>query len=413
MEEISRKYVFSGLRDKKIIIGLTASSAIYRSIDLARELIRHGAKVVFTATEETKKFIGETLLEWAVGSKPIYEATGKVEHIELAEWADAMLVAPATLATMSRIAYGITEDIVSLTAATILGSGKKLIVVPSMNVKLYNSPQYRRTTETLKSLGVFVTPPYISEGKAKFPPLRDLIHLVDAMINRGRDLDGINVLITGGATREYIDPVRIITNPSSGLMGILLALEMGARGAFVDLVLGASSHPPPYYVAVHRCETTIEMINVVKKLSQNKRYDAAVFAAAPSDFKPLIKTKEKIDTHDISVLNLRIKVNPKVVNAIPRTKRPRVKIIFAAETVADETTLIEKAMRKLDIYDADMVVANIVGKGLPGFSSELITTCIVTRNERICLGTIGKNILARRIADEISRLIKGRVSGTG
>ncbi|NPA98406.1 MAG: bifunctional phosphopantothenoylcysteine decarboxylase/phosphopantothenate--cysteine ligase CoaBC [Crenarchaeota archaeon] len=410
MERVSRKYIFSGLKDKKILLGLTASSAIYRSIDLARELIRHGAKVVFLATEETKKFIGETLLEWAVGEKPVYEATGKTEHIGLAEWADAMIVAPATLATMSRIAYGITDDIISLTAASMLGSGKKVIVVPTMNIRLYNSPQLKRTVEMLESIGVYVVPPYISEGKVKFPPLDDLVHLIDALVNRGRDMQGLEVLVTGGATREYIDPVRVITNPSSGLMGILLAREIGARGASVDLVLGVASYQPPYYVSLHKCETTIEMINIVKKLSLKKTYDAAVFAAAPSDFKPLMKNKEKIDTHGISVLSIRIKVNPKVINAVPRTRRPRLKIIFAAETVSDEASLIERALRKLEYYDADMVVANIVGKGLPGFSSELITACIVTRNEHVCLGTIGKNILARRIADEISKLARSEAS---
>ncbi len=405
-EKITRR-IHAPLQDKKILLGLTASSAIYKSIDLARTLIRMGAKVKIVMTKNSLELIGEKLVEWSIGEKPYIEVTGEVEHIKLAEWADALVIAPATLKSMSKIANGVLDELLYLVTTTMLGMGKKVIVLPTMNIYLYNSPQYRIIRGKLVEQGVEIIEPYIEEDKAKYPPINDLAHCIDALINRGRDLDKLKILVTTGATYEYLDPVRVITNPSSGLMGILVAREAYCRGAIVDLVYGVSKHDPPYNVNVYRVETTSEMYHTVRKLSMEKNYHIAVFAAAPADYKPINRSNTKISTMTNRLINIRLQETPKTIKAIPRRNRPLVKIIFAAETVNDYTELIRKAREKLEYYDADIVVAHIVSRHA-GFTVEYLDACIIDREKHQCFGLIPKEKIARIILDYANEKIKKR-----
>ncbi len=400
MSERITRDIYAPLIGRRVLVGLTASSSVYRSIDLVRRLRRMGASVRVIASRESLEYIGVKLLEWASGDKVYTEMTGRVEHIELAEWADALVIAPATLKTLSMIAYGVLDQLLHLTASTMMGMGKKVIVVPTMNINLYRSPQYMDVIDKLRGFGVYIIEPLIEEDKAKYPPLTDLSHCIDALMNRGRDLGGRSILITAGATVEYIDPVRIISNPSSGLMGIILAREAACRGAHVDLVAGMIRYEPPYMVNIHRVDTTGEMYRLVRRLSTEKSYDAAVFAAAPADYKPISRSSVKIPTSEYRRLDLRLQETTKVVKAIPRHNRPRVKIVFAAETVNDHVELVERAKHKQVQYDADLVVANIVGRGR-GFGSEYIDACLVTKDKHICFGTVRKEVIARRIIDYI------------
>lgn len=391
------------LKGRRIVLGLTASSSIYRSIDLARELIRMGASVRVVMTRASTRLIGIDLVYWATGWEPLVESTGRTEHIDLAGWGDVMVVAPATLNTMGKIAGGILDELLPLTAATMMGDGKPIIFVPAMNIRLYNSPQYKRVEETLRGYGAIIIKPLIEEGRAKYPPIPDLAHCIDAVANRGQDLRGARVLVTAGATLEKIDPVRAITNPSSGLMGVLIAREAACRGALVDMVHGRLSVQAPYNTARYYAETTSEMASLVRELTSRYKYDAAVFAAAPADFRPLEAKETKIPTASTERLVVTLVPTEKVIKSI--SSRPRVMVGFAAETASGEG-LVERAKRKLDEYGVDLVVAhNVLTRGA-GFSESYLDAILVSRRDVKRMGVAHKYIIAREIVDFISREIK-------
>jgi len=403
LAELPKRYEYTPLADKRIVVGLTGGVAIYRTLDFVRKLIRLGAEVITVFTPKAMKFINPILFEWATQQKPITELTGKAEHIFLSKEWDAMVIAPTTLNTMAKIASGIGDNAVTLTAIAFLGAGKPVLFVPSMNLNLYNTPQYREIVEKLYDYGATVLPPLISEGKAKYPPIEDLVYCIDALISRGRDMAGYNVLVTAGPTREYIDPVRIITNPSSGLMGIYIAREITCRGGYVTLVHGPLRHSPPYLAKTKPVETTMEMAEAVKEISQQEKFDVAIFAAAPADYRPIQKAPKKISSR-IGDITVKFRPTVKVIKALKQ--RPKVIVAFAAETVTSNDELIKKALEKLKDYNADLVIANKVGVKGRGFASDYIEACLVTSEGTECLGVIHKALLARRIIDWVSHRLE-------
>ncbi|ADV65046.1 bifunctional phosphopantothenoylcysteine decarboxylase/phosphopantothenate--cysteine ligase CoaBC [Desulfurococcus mucosus] len=397
-EEITR-YLHQPLQGRNLVLGLTASSSIYKSIDLARRLIRMGGSVRVVLTKRSLTLIGPDLVHWATGSKPFHEMSGETEHIDLARWGDAMIIAPATLNTMAKIAGGVLDELLTLTAVTMMGSGKKVMLVPAMNLRLMNSPQYKRITGILEEYGAIIVPPMVEEDKAKYPPLDDLSHCIDAVVNRGLDLRGRRVLVTAGPTREHIDPVRVITNPSSGLMGVLVARELACRGASVDLVHGPMAVKPPYTVRAFGVESASEMADKIRELTSIVNYDAAVFAAAPADYKPATTMQTKISTREKPVLELRLEPTPKTIRAI--VKRPRVLVAFAAETCGGEE-LVERALHKAADYGADLVVGNNVSSSNAGFGKDMLDVVMVSEGKVLDKGYKLKAEVARVIGDFIA-----------
>lgn len=403
MVEELRRYAYQPLQGRRIVLGLTASSSIYKSIDLARRLIRMGGRIRAVMTKSSLRLIGVDLVHWAIGEKPLYEMSGETEHIDLAHWGDAVVIAPATLNTMSKIAYGVLDELLTLTVVTMMGSGKKTIFVPAMNIRLMNSPQYKRALEILEEYGAIVIPPMIEEDKAKFPPVDDLSHCVEAVVNRGVDLKGRRILVTAGPTREYLDPVRVLTNPSSGLMGVIVARELACRGARVDLVHGPLAVNPPYMVNRIPVETTEDMARVVRELTSSSRYDAAVFAAAPADYKPAVKSPVKVSTRENPVLELRLEETPKVIKHV--ASKPRVTVVFAAETSGGED-LIEKTLLKARDYNADLAVGNNILSEGAGFGKELLDVVIASKEKVVEKGYRFKPEVARLIGDFIAERLR-------
>ncbi|MGB9827844.1 MAG: bifunctional phosphopantothenoylcysteine decarboxylase/phosphopantothenate--cysteine ligase CoaBC [Thermosphaera sp.] len=403
IEEI-RKHEHMPLTGKRIALGVSGSVAAYRSVDLARKLIRMGAEVRPILTRFATKLIGPDLLWWATGNKPLVEMTGETEHIDVAKWADALVIAPATLNTMSKIAYGILDELLPLTAATMMGDGKKIIIAPAMNMRLYTSPQYEKARRLLEDYNVVIIPPFIEENKVKFPPLDDLAHCVDAVVNRGQDLKGKRIVVTAGATREYLDPVRVLTNPSSGLMGILIAREAACRGAIVDLVSGISRFDPPYMVNNISVETTSDMALAIERLTSEREYDAGIFAAAPADYKPKVYHEEKLSTRDMRSLVIELEATKKVLKSI--VKRPRLLIGFAAESSKVSEELVEKSRVKLLDYNLDLVVANNILSEKAGFSKPLLEVCYVWKEGFQCPGESFKEVVARAIVDYVAGRFK-------
>ncbi|MFZ8791169.1 MAG: bifunctional phosphopantothenoylcysteine decarboxylase/phosphopantothenate--cysteine ligase CoaBC [Thermosphaera aggregans] len=399
IEEI-RKDEYMPLSGKRIALGITGSVAAYRSVDLARKLIRMGAEVRPILTRFATRLIGPDLLWWATGNRPLVEMTGETEHIDVAKWADALVIAPATLNTMSKIAYGILDELLSLTATTMMGDGKKIIIAPAMNLRLYTSPQYERARKLLEEYNAVIISPFIEENKVKFPPLEDLVHCIDTVLNRGQDLKGRRIIVTAGATREYLDPVRVLTNPSSGLMGILIAREAACRGAQVDLVSGVTRFNPPYMVRNLNVETTSDMAEAVERLTSENEYDAGVFAAAPADYKPRVYYEEKLSTRSSRSTVIELEATRKVLKAV--VKRPNILIGFAAESSKAPEALVEKSRVKLHDYDLDLIVANNILSERAGFSKPFLEVCYVWKGGFKCLGESFKEAVARTVVDYVA-----------
>ncbi|MEM1939406.1 MAG: bifunctional phosphopantothenoylcysteine decarboxylase/phosphopantothenate--cysteine ligase CoaBC [Acidilobaceae archaeon] len=390
------------LEGMSIILGLTGSVAAYKAVDTARWLIRRGAKVIPVMTTEATKYVGPILLHWATGFKPIVELTGETEHVGLVRVSDSILVAPATLSTMSKIAYGIADNPVALVAISALGYGKKVIIAPAMHESLYEVNQYKKVAGTLEEIGAKIIPPLIEEGVAKYPDPELVARVAAAHTSRGIDMKGLRALVTAGPTREWIDNVRFISNPSSGKMGLEVAVEAWSRGAIVDLVYGHIAIEPPHFINKYKVDTTIDMAETIAKLTEKNEYDVIVAAAAPVDFTPSEKYEGKIKSGLEITLNLKPTV--KVLESI--RGKPRALIAFAAEHTLDEEKLYKAAVEKLVRYKANIVIANPVGFPGTGFEYETNRAIIAySSGEYRNLGLIHKEILSRLILDEALKII--------
>ncbi|MCE4621417.1 MAG: bifunctional phosphopantothenoylcysteine decarboxylase/phosphopantothenate--cysteine ligase CoaBC, partial [Desulfurococcales archaeon] len=250
--------------------------------------------------------------------------------------------------------------------------------------------------------GVTIIPPKVEEGVAKYPDPSFIARVASSVALRGRDLVGSRILVTAGPTREWIDPVRYISNPSSGLMGLEVALEAYARGAEVDIVYGVTSWEPPHVLRAWHTETTEEMAEKVAELTGSTRYDAIVAAAAPLDFRPEKKAGEKIRSG--ITLELKLVPTPKVLEAI--RFRPKILVAYAAETTSEVDRLIESARAKLEKYQADLVVANVVGSGDVGFSSKYVKAVLVEPGGFKVLDKILKEDLARLLMDHVASRLR-------
>src|SRR5512136_427733 len=253
------------LTGRKIALGICGSVGAVRAPDLVRELMRHGAEVFSIMTEAAQAIISPALMEWATGNPVVTQLTGKIEHVVLGGGmlgcADLVLIAPATANTISKIAMGIDDTTVTTLATTAIGAKLPLVVVPAMHGSIYGHPAVLDNIQRLESMGVAVIPPVELEGKAKIAETDTIVEAVVSALGK-KDMAGMKVLVTAGPTRSYLDPVRYLTNSSSGRMGYALASEAISRGAEVALVLGPTPLPPPRCRAI-RVETTEEMLATV------------------------------------------------------------------------------------------------------------------------------------------------------
>src|SRR6058998_3296367 len=236
------------LSGKKIALLVSSSVAAFKVPEIARELMRHGADVYAVISPSTEKMIGSDLLEWATGNPVVRELTGKLEHIALAGKSsghvDLVLIAPATANTIGKLATGIDDTPVTTVAATAIGSKLPVLIAPAMHEPLYDHPIAQENMVRLKRIGVEFVEPEIVEGKAKIVQAV-ITRLSSQLSSQRRDLEGHRVLVTAGPTIEHIDPVRVITNRSSGKMGVAIAEEAWSRGAETTLILGPGSVTPP------------------------------------------------------------------------------------------------------------------------------------------------------------------------
>jgi phosphopantothenoylcysteine decarboxylase / phosphopantothenate---cysteine ligase len=390
------------LDGRRVVLAVTGGVAAYKAAYLARRLVEAGAEVRAIMTEPAKAFLGTQTLA-AITGHPVLDRlfddpSSVSPHTELGRWADLIVVAPATTATIARIASGLSEDVVS---ATVVAARCPVLVAPAMHTEMWEHPATRRNVATLVADGVTVVGPASGslaggdEGAGRMVEPDELRRAIEGVL--AAPLRGWKVLVTAGGTREPIDPVRYVGNRSSGRMGHAIAEEAARRGASVVLVT-TSSLPTAAAVERVQVETAAEMDAAVRSVTA----DVAVMAAAVADFRPVDPAPHKLSRTD-GPPSVDFEPTPDVLaGVVARPERPRVVVGFAAET-GDLGRAVEKARRK----GVDLLVANDVAEEGAGFAVETNRVMIVRAD-----GTtdqwplMPKAEVAARLWDEIGGLIE-------
>lgn len=397
------------LSGKRILLGVTGSIAAYKAVDILRRLRDRGAEVRVAMTEHAGRFVTRLTFETLSG-RPVlcdeFQDAGRtsIGHIEITEGLDAALIAPATANIIGKIASGIADD--SLTSS-LLALSCPLFIAPAMNDRMYRNPLVQRNIRALKELGVrFIEPETGSLacgtiGEGRLAEAGRIIGELSAFF-APRELAGKTVLVTAGPTREFIDAVRFISNPSSGKMGYALAAAARERGAEVILITGPTSLEAVPGVTTVPVISTRDMRSAV--MEQVGRSHVVIMAAAVSDFRPLRAAERKIKKNEAS-LTLELEPAEDILGELGGMDGGRLLIGFAAETDDIE----QNAVKKLTNKKLDMIVANDLLKSGSGFGTETNAVVIIDREgKRTELPTMPKAEIASRIMDAVVELLKRR-----
>ena len=395
------------LENKNIIHCITGSISIFKSLEIIREMIRYGADVQPVVTDTARDLINPLLFDWASNKKTISEITGKLEFISTLKTnkIDLILLAPATFTTINKFANGIADNPVTLILQSALGFKIPILIVPAMHENLYDNPILQKNIEKLEDLGVSFIPPDIQEDKAKISDKSEIIDHIVKKIHK-KDMIGIKYLVTAGPTHEQIDPIRYITNASSGKMGISIAKELWYRGADVTLIHGNISTEIPKMIKTIKIKTTEEMLEKTLNKIKTESYNVFISAAAPSDFK-IDNYNEKKMSSDNDI-NLKFKKTQKIINEVKKTNSKLFSIIFKLEYNVKEEELIEKSYKRLIESNADMVIAN---DGYPpkdkGFDVDTNEVYIINEKKDVLkIPLSNKKIIAMKIIDEVKKNLK-------
>ena len=387
------------LSEKRIVLGVSGGIASYKSVEISRRLVDAGAFVSPIMTSAAKKFIGEVTLS-ALASEPVksslWDEDDPIPHTTLGQQADLILVAPATAKLIGTYAAGISSDLLS---ATLLATRAPVILCPAMHTEMWEHPAVQENINTLKSRGVVIVDPEDGIlaggdlGKGRLAGVEAILSEVESTLTK-KDLSNLRLLITAGGTREPIDPVRYITNKSSGKQGYALAKAAHLRGAEVTLVTTMPDNAP-FGVEVLCAETASDMRNVVMGIQSE--YDVIIMAAAIADFRPAEISEQKIKKRKGST-NLKLENTHDFLIDLGKGKRPEQTIVgFAAET----EHLEENALEKLERKHLDLIVANNVSHPGVGFSYDTNEVTIMSQDSKWTLPLSDKRIIADGILDAL------------
>jgi phosphopantothenoylcysteine decarboxylase/phosphopantothenate--cysteine ligase len=380
------------LADRKVALCLTGSVAAIEAPKLARELKRHGAQVDSYMTDYAVKYgVSPEVMEWATGNEVVKELTGRVEHLH--DY-DLVMVYPATLNTIGKIAQGIADNAVTtLCAATDMD---KLIIVPAMNMRLYDSPVLQENLSKLKRLGVTVISPRFSEGIAKIPKVEKVAdHAIRKLsISRLRDK---KALILTGPTRYDLDPIRFISNKSSGRLGYLLAKEGFQRGCRVRVIYGPGEVQFPDYIPVINVYNTEDMLEESLKELSKEDYDVAIFSAAVLDFRP--KERADLKVKSGKEWSLELVSTPKVIERVIGEHPDLFVVAFKLEYNIPEKELIEGAYERLKELNVDLMVAN----DLTAIREDRHKAYIINKEKEVKVVDGTKAVLAEEIFNAIEK----------
>jgi phosphopantothenoylcysteine decarboxylase / phosphopantothenate---cysteine ligase len=394
------------LNNKTIILGITGGIAAYKAADLASQLTQSGAKVEVIMTEAAMKFITPLTLR-AITNRPVvtsmFELASEwsIEHVSLAETADVVVVAPATADIIAKLTAGIADEMI---LSTILATRAPVIIAPAMDVNMFESTITQDNINKLRNRGYVIVEPgfgRLASGKIGSGRLAEnlkIIGIIKKVLGKNGDMAGKRIVITAGGTQEPIDPVRIITNRSSGKMGYALAEAARDRGAEVSLITAATSITDPSGIEIIHVSTAIEMEAAV--LSAVKKTDALIMAAAVADYMPQVIAKGKIKkTGD--KLTLELVRTPDILSEV---KGNFVKVGFAAES----EDVFRNAESKLKRKQLDFIVANDITDTSSGFGVDTNKVIIIDKNKKVDnLPLMTKREVADKILDKlVERLVK-------
>jgi len=380
---------------KRIVIAVTGSIASVETIKLSRELIRHGADVIPIMTPSATKIIHPDSLWFATGHRPITELTGKTEHVfycgQINDPVDLLLICPCTANTVSKIANGIDDTVVTTFATTAIGSDIPILIVTAMHLSMYNHKIVQKNIDKCKKLGIEFIGPNLEKNKARISNINEIVSYVLRKTSK-QDLVGKNILIIGGPTAESIDDVRLITNKSSGKTAIELLKEAFYRGANVELFYGPGKVYPPDFLKVDKFES-INDLQKLMKARDLKLFDIIIVCAAISDYIPK-KQKGKIPSGKEKLI-VELTKAQKIISNI-RKKAPNSKIIgFKLEDNKDK--LRKKAFELLKKNKLDFVIANTIS----GFKKDDKEIWIIDKNGKSTYKKGNKSQLAEYILDSI------------
>jgi len=395
----------SRIAGKKIILGVTGGIAAYKACELVRRLVKEGASVQVVMTKNATEFVSPLTFQTLSSNRVatgMYDSEweSEVGHISLADSADLIVIAPATAAFIAKAASGISDNLLN---TVVLATRAPLLICPVMNVNMYNNPVVQENMERLKKLGMLILEPEEGElacgweGKGRLPDIEVIIGEIENLVSP-QDFVGEKVIVTAGATREFIDSVRFISNPSSGKMGFALAKEGWLRGADVVLISGKTEVPPPSGV---RLVNVISASDMYHSVMEHLPWSTIVIkAAAVGDYALSDKFDGKIKKDSKDQI-LRLKPTQDILLSIGEKKNGKFIVGFAAEY----ENIIENSLDKLRKKKADLIVSNDISKEGSGFGEETNVVYLVDKSERIEeLPLMNKTEIAKRVFDKISSM---------
>ncbi len=390
------------LDGKRIVLGITGGIAAYRACDIVRELTKDGATVDVVMTKAAQEFITPLTLQTLSRNPVITElfnliSESRIGHISLAQRADLLLVAPATANIIGKFASGIADDMLS---TIFLATGAKVVIAPAMNEKMYLHPVVQENMDRLKAMGVHFVDPEKGElacgdeGIGRLASVDRIVEMVRIVLSEPL-LSGRKVLVTAGPTSEPLDPVRELTNRSSGKMGFAMARVARRLGAHVTLIAGPVSLEAPHYVEIVRVRRAKEMLAEIE--SRKDDADLLIMAAAVADFKPKVVRERKIKKKEFS-LTLELEKNVDILKTVAADKGRMFLLGFAAET----DNVKENAVAKMHAKGIDAIFANDVSRSDVGFSSDFNQgSLFFSGGESVEFPKLNKEELALRILEKV------------
>lgn len=391
------------LKEKTILLGVTGGIAAYKSASLASRLVKAGAEVRVIMTEHATNFINPITFETLTGHKCITDTFDRnfefqVEHVSLAKKADVIMVAPATANVIAKLAHGLADDMLT---TTILASHAPKLIAPAMNTGMYENPVTQNNLALLKKYGMEVIEPAAGhlacgdEGKGKMPEPEILYEHILRSCACKQDMKGLKVLVTAGPTQEAVDPVRFLTNHSSGRMGYSIAKACMLRGADVTLVTGRTTLTPPLFVDVVPVVSAKDMYDAV--ISRSNEMDIIIKAAAVADYRPVHVAEEKVKKSDGS-FSLELERTDDILKYLGEHKKPGQFLCgFSMET----ENMLENSRKKLEKKHLDMIAANNLKVPGAGFETTTNIITIITPDSVKELELMSKDDAAFRLLDEI------------
>jgi phosphopantothenoylcysteine decarboxylase / phosphopantothenate---cysteine ligase len=392
------------LKDKKILLIICGGIAAYKSLETIRILKKNKCEIKTILTKSAKEFVTPLSIA-SLSQGKIYddlfniENESEMDHITLSRWADLILVQPATANTISKLAKGSSEDLAS---TVILASNKPVFLVPAMNVRMWEHPSTKKNLETLKNYSYKIIGPEIGEmacgeyGEGKMTEPVNIINIINEYLFTINKNNKLKALVTAGPTNEYIDPVRFITNRSSGKQGYEIAKSLSRNGFQTTVISGPTNIKIGNEIKLIKVETADQMFNEIQK---NLPVDVAIFSAAVGDFKVVKKSSVKIKKRD--ELTIKLEKNVDILNYVSNhnSMRPKLVIGFAAET----NNLEDNAIEKLKNKNCDMIIANDVSNQNIGFDSDFNEVTIFYKNsKKEKLFAKKKSLIAEEIVEKVN-----------